>query len=286
MRTARADVGQVRSEATFSNAVAQVSLMRSELSRPVDVILDPGQACSLDFCLSARESYTELRFSDIWHSERFEPAGRLIMRPPGQPIQIRSAPGSQRAISCRLQRRDCVAFFESGIQWSDLLRSASVDVDSNTLKMLLLRLALEMASPGFASELLCEALIIEILVELQRHFHGLAHRSRDTVMDRWRLDAIEARVRQPGRPPSMTELAGRCGLSVRQLSRSFLAARGVSLGRYVAQRTMEQARDRLSRGEAVKSVALGLGFSSPSSFCHAFRQATRMTPGEFGRCRR
>ena len=279
MQSEGADVGHVRHEASFRGTLAQVSLMRSELDHPIDVVLSQGPTCSLDFCLTERESFTELRFSEIWHRGHFEPAGRLIMRPPRQAVQIRSGRGSQRAISCLLMMEELVQFFESDIQWTDPLRSASVDVNSRALKILLLRLAAEMARPGFASEMLCGALIIEIAVELRRHFQGMVDRSGVAGLASWRLDLIEERARQDGPPPSLTEMAGLCGLSVRQMCRGFQAARGVSLARYVAGLKFEQAKERLACGEAVKSVAYGLGFSSPSSFCSAFRQATGLTPG-------
>lgn len=285
MQVTGADVGHVRHEAIFHSRLAQVSLMRSELDHPIDVVLDPGQACSLDFCLTERESFTELRFSEIWHRGHFEPAGRLIMRPPGQPVQIRSGRGSQRAISCQLMMEDLVRFFETDIEWTDPLRSASVDVASGTLKVLLLRLAMEMAHPGLESKMLCDALIVQIAIELQRHFHDVVHRLNGVGMAAWRLDLIEKRVQQDGPAPALAELAALCGLSVRQMSRGFLAARGVPLGRYVFQQKVEQAKARLACGEAVKSVAYGLGFSSPSSFCAAFRQATGLAPGAW-KCER
>ena len=44
---------------------------------------------------------------------------------------------------------------------------------------------------------------------------------------------------------------------------------------------VEHAKRMLLSEHSVKSVAYSLGFSSPSSFCFAFRRSTGVTPREF-----
>jgi AraC family transcriptional regulator len=76
-------------------------------------------------------------------------------------------------------------------------------------------------------------------------------------------------------------LAVLCRLSERHLARGFCAARGYSLGRYIAERQIEHAKKLLVSERNIKSIAQLLGFGSAASFCFAFRRDTGETPGQF-----
>jgi AraC family transcriptional regulator len=92
---------------------------------------------------------------------------------------------------------------------------------------------------------------------------------------------IEERLREVRSPPTLTELAELCGLSIRQLTRGFRASRGCSIGDYIARTRMDNAKRLLGQGESIKSIAFSMGFGSPSGFCYAFRRATGSTPRQF-----
>jgi AraC family transcriptional regulator len=68
---------------------------------------------------------------------------------------------------------------------------------------------------------------------------------------------------------------------VRQLSRSFRASQGRSLGDYISAVRIERARKMLATDQSIKAIGLTLGFSSPSSFSFAFRRATGETPSDY-----
>src|SRR3546814_17109649 len=76
-------------------------------------------------------------------------------------------------------------------------------------------------------------------------------------------------------------LAELCGVSVRQLTRSFRTARGCSVGAFVVDRQIAHAKRMLAADEGVGAIAIALGFSSSSNFCAALRRSVGMTPGQY-----
>ena len=70
-------------------------------------------------------------------------------------------------------------------------------------------------------------------------------------------------------------------MSTRHLTRAFKATKNQSLGAYIADFRMATARRMLMAGHSVKAVAYSVGFTSPSNFSTAFRNATGMTPSDF-----
>lgn len=283
MNNTETPIGRITVEAEFRTSFASLHVLECEVMAPTEAIIAPEDACFLDFCLSDHQSSTDLRYNGIWPEDHFRPAGKLFIRPPGHSVQVKSGRGFQRVISCGLDADRLMKFFETEISWTDPVWLAAADVRSTEIKSLLYRLAAELTQPGLSSEILCEALLIQITVELQRHFQAVSNQCSGSQGDKGRVRLVEERVRQHGRMPSLAELAELCDLSIRQLSRIFLEETGKSLGRFVAEQKIEQAMRRLHDGESVKSVAFGLGFSSPASFCYAFRQAVALSPGEFAK---
>ena len=159
--------------------------------------------------------------------------------------------------------------------------AAGLDSRDVTIQTLLLRLAEEARHPGFASEMLVELIASQLAIELTRYKQKVAEESTSGGLAHWRLRLIDERLKELPVMPSLTELAELCGLSVRQLTRGFRASKGCSIGDYVASSRIGLARDMLSAESSVKAIAYTLGFSSPSSFCYAFRRVTGETPGQY-----
>ncbi|MBV8806837.1 MAG: helix-turn-helix transcriptional regulator, partial [Sinobacteraceae bacterium] len=134
---------------------------------------------------------------------------------------------------------------------------------------------------GFASPLLVELLVAQVIIEFGRYFIRFDEIPPAGELAPWRLRAIDERLHEVREVPTLSELAGLCSLSIRQLSRGFRASRGRSIGDYVASSRIDHAKRLLAGDQPVKTIAYSLGFSSPSAFCFAFRRATGMTPGEF-----
>lgn len=243
-------------------------------------VLREEDSYRIDLCLNRRLPDASLCFVDRWAPHRFETLGKLFLLPPKETLHVRSGAGHQDVLVCRLPVARVRDWLDADPDWTERRLEASVDIPGQSIGNLLLRLGEEARRPGFASKVMVEALAIQVAVELERYYGEVSRQSPSSGLSARRLRAIEERVRDGLDPPTLPELADLCGLSVRQLSRSFKAARHVSIGAYVAQRRVEGAKELLARGEAVKVVAAKMGFSGSSSFGQAFRRATGQSPSQ------
>ena len=93
------------------------------------------------------------------------------------------------------------------------------------------------------------------------------------------LDFIEARLADE---ISLDDLAAEACLSPYHFSRLFREATGMPPHRYVMDRRIETAKEKLklSRSSLV-DLALDCGFGSQANFTRVFRKATGLTPGHF-----
>jgi AraC-like DNA-binding protein len=71
------------------------------------------------------------------------------------------------------------------------------------------------------------------------------------------------------------------GASGRTLARLFTAETGLSFGRWRQRRRLLAALERLAAGAQVTTVALDLGYKSPSAFIAMFRRELGATPGRY-----
>jgi AraC-like DNA-binding protein len=80
---------------------------------------------------------------------------------------------------------------------------------------------------------------------------------------------------------SLAELAGTSGASPRTLARIFQRETGMPFGAWRQQLRLLRALERLAAGDAVTTVALDLGYESPSAFIAMFRRALGVSPGRY-----
>lgn len=231
----------------------------------------------LDLSLTPRPRNARACYPDRWGKGRYEPIGAVFFRPPGEVMHVSSSSGRQTSIVCRIDPALITTWFEGELEWSPARLEAGLDVRDESIRCHLMRATREVSHRGFASEMLLNLIATQLAIELGRYSIS-AKRTSPTGLARWRLSAIEERVKEPGKPPSLAELAGLCGLSVRQLSRGFRVSRNCSIGHYVEQSRIENAKRLLISGRSVKAVAYAMGFSSPSSFSSAFHRATGIPP--------
>ncbi len=93
----------------------------------------------------------------------------------------------------------------------------------------------------------------------------------------------EALLAAPGDGRSLEDWARQAGASPRTLARLFVKETGLGFGAWRQQARLLQSLIWLGEGRAVTSVALDLGYDSPSAFIAAFRRAFGSTPGRYFR---
>lgn len=122
-----------------------------------------------------------------------------------------------------------------------------------------------------------------------------AHLVGNYAADRWRppakapaldpkrlrrvLDFVEARL---AGEISLDDLAAEACLSPFHFSRLFHDATGLSPHRYVTDRRIQAAKEKLAlRHSSQVEIALDCGFGSQANFIRVFRKATGLTPGQY-----
>jgi AraC-like DNA-binding protein len=82
-------------------------------------------------------------------------------------------------------------------------------------------------------------------------------------------------------PGSLKQLRKTAGCSKRTLERIFLTETGMTLGKWRQQLKLLQALRLLAAGKAVTTVALEVGYDSPSAFIAMFRRTLGATPSRY-----
>lgn len=268
-------------EGELSAPVASARLVRFHFDEPVDQRMQTSNLYRMDMCLTPRPDNARGRYPERRGARGFESLGKLFVVPAGESMQAASDGRCQQSsLLCEFDPQRVGEWLGSDLQWSDHALRAGLDIREGSLQLLLQRLAREVKEPGFASDAMVELIVGQLAIELARY----GKRSVDCSpggLAPWRLRLIDERLHEESAPPSLTELASLCGLSVRQLSRGFRASRDCSIGDHINAVRVERACEMLATDRSIKAVALTLGFASPSSFSYAFRRATGETPTEY-----
>ncbi|MCB4858890.1 helix-turn-helix transcriptional regulator (plasmid) [Sphingobium sp. SJ10-10] len=234
----------------------------------------------LDLALSPRPGRPCGGYGGIGEG-RASALGDVLFVPARSELHTEWGEGEQTSICCGF---DGMGFDHDEPDLSNDALQASLDVRSPAVREALRRIAGEIAQPGFCSEMLTQAIWLQAAIELQRYLRvsGGDTEIRGSGMSRAQLQRIGDRIEQPGKPPSVAELAAECGLSTRHFFRQFKAATGQTLTRYVADRKIDRAKQLLRQaGPAIKVIAWDCGFDSAAAFSAAFRKATGLTPRQF-----
>jgi AraC-like DNA-binding protein len=97
-----------------------------------------------------------------------------------------------------------------------------------------------------------------------------------------RLVQIYKRLaRNPADNRTLNDWGRTVGATARTLCRQFRNQTGMSFRQWRQQIRILEAMKRLGLGESVTSVAIGLGYDSPSAFISMFRKALGKTPGQY-----
>lgn len=269
-------------EAEWNLPEATVRIVRSDHEGSGDQCFPAQNHYRLDCGLISRPRNSRACFSDHWGTCRFEPVGDIVLVPPGQSLLMRREGGDARAfLVCALKAESVAQWLVQEPQWPDERLVASLDIRDVHIHNLLQRLAEEVRHPVRDSQVVANLITGQLAIEIARWCVAAPGSPAQGGLADWRLRLIDERLQVLRAAPTLAELAELCRLSVRQLTRGFRISRGCSIGDHVASCRMDHARRLLAEGESVKSIAYSLGFSSPSSFCYAFRQATGQTPTQF-----
>ena len=96
---------------------------------------------------------------------------------------------------------------------------------------------------------------------------------------RWRI--YKRLSMNPGDNRTLEKWGNVVGATGRTLTRRFRSETGMSFGQWRQQVRILEALKRLAMNEPVTTVAMELGYDSPSAFISMFKKALGKTPGQY-----
>jgi len=261
----------------------EVNVRTLTLDEPLDAVFRPSMSY-MDLCLSGRSGADCGAFRGGEEAQTaFATLGDSVLVPAGQTFHVRCGPMDRRVVCCMFD-----AAWLDGLrdwQWSNGELALCRDLRIPPVREAMLQLAREALAPGFGSDVLAESLVLSMLVHVARHFRGFEDSLKlgGSRLAPWQLRLIRERVEAASGPsPSIAELALACRISARHLARTFKNSTGSTLGAFMADARIRQAKALLSRREVmIKAVAFECGFQSPAAFGAAFRKVTGRSPREY-----
>ncbi len=267
-------------DAELPIAMGSVQIKRQSWREPIDrVAISP--AYHLELSLLPRSEEARANFPDHWGPHRFEPIGELFLFPGGQLVHAKSDCRHQNSVVLEFEAAAVTQWVNFEPDWSDRQLRGCLDIVSHDIRNLMFRIGEEVRAPGLASKMMIELMAAQVAIELARYIHGIDEEKAIGGLSPWRLRLIEERLVGEIAPPSVTELAELCNISVRHLTRAFRVSRGRSIGSYVLEHRITHAKKLIESGMNIKSVAQAMDFTASSNFTAAFRRATGETPREY-----
>jgi AraC family transcriptional regulator len=272
---------EVESEIAMPSMLVQIQRYRWD--QPVNDGFFNPQVCYLDLALLHRSRPQLVSLRQGGHYSAFTPIGDSVFFPAGAEVRSRIPAVEHRVLSCMFDPSELECYLD--LQWSRHAVSACFDIRNPHIRQGLARLAEEMQAPGFASQFLVQSIVCALVVELVRYCRGIRTGARETGsrLTARQLRALDERMENlSGATPSLDALAAVCGLSSRHLTRAYKNTTGKTLGEFIADARISQAKSLLSKSDVlIKSVAYNTGFQSPAAFAAAFRKATGWSPRQF-----
>lgn len=144
----------------------------------------------------------------------------------------------------------------------------------------------EISGPGFLSEEMLSAFLLQTLISTYRSFreetggHRLElddHRSLNPLVYEM-LRYIDDHVTDMG---ALSDMAEKLGYNYSYLSRLFSAAMGTTPKQYYDRQRFERAVQMLQEGKRLSRIAEKLGFADAATFCKAFKRFYNVSPGQY-----
>lgn len=201
------------------------------------------------------------------------------------PMLMRWQRGTQRSVSCGFDIDEMASRSAICWQWPNFDWASALVIRNDYIAAMLRRVAAETLSPGFASTLQIETLLLNVAFELRRQFGAQSSTKVDAPgeLSRAQLDRLrQMAIDTSGDAPTIADLASAIGMGGRQLARRYRATTGQTLRSFLAESRLERAKLLLSdRRLLIKQVAFDCGFRSSAAFAAAFHRSTGRTPQAF-----
>lgn len=235
--------------------------------------------------MSGQKKATRGHFFNRHQADRLSDLGSLMFIPADHSLLGMGPGGAQEMIACSFEPGAIPALSPLERSWDFRDLAQCYDIRSPRISDTLRRITQEVLTPGFASDILVDALFNALPVELSRYFQTLPEpqASKRGQLSQRQLQTIEDYVREwPAGGVRCEDLATLVGLSRAHFMRVFKATTGMTAHAFVEQLRLQQAQTLLSATNMpLKQIAAQLGFSTPASFSLAFRRLTGITPGSY-----
>ena len=224
-------------------------------------------------------------------ARRFVNIRHPVFLPISTPLVARVSRGHERSVELSIAPWRFAEITGHGAEWSISDLETCADIRDPMIEEPLLRLARELAEPGFAAATLVESLSVGLMVDVARYLRRMpadldaAESGRSCRLRPDDLERIRAFIEESGEvTPTVSDLARLCGVSDRHLMRVFRQTTGETVKSYVERARLMKAKALLSGTDLpLKEISAQLGFASPSGFSVAFRRLAGETPTGFRR---
>ena len=137
------------------------------------------------------------------------------------------------------------------------------------------------SEPAFGHDILKSALLLQLLVILNRAFVVEEADTQDILFDKNITEVLTYINQHLSEDLSISSLASRCFLSKYHLMRKFKSYTGYTLHQYILQKRLYMAKSMLSKGETMTSISQRAGFNDYSTFVRAFKKEFGLSPRDY-----
>ena len=139
------------------------------------------------------------------------------------------------------------------------------------------------SEPAFGHDILKSALLLQLLVILNRAFVLEEADTQDILFDKHITEVLTYINQHLSEDLSISSLASRCFLSKYHLMRKFKAYTGYTLHQYILQKRLYMAKSMLSKGETMINISQRAGFNDYSTFVRAFKKEFGLSPRDYAK---
>lgn len=231
---------------------------------PAGVTIDPHRHATHQLIYAARGVMNVQTTRGAW----VVPPSRALWVPAGGEHSIRTI----GAVSMR------TLYVSAGPHSIPLKCYAVVDVSPLLRESILRLIALQTSATDKQRESRLVAIIFDELYALESQPLHLPFPEEPRLRE-----VCEAIASDPGSNRTSAQWGARFGMSAKTLERDFAKSLRMTFGQWRQQVRLLASLERLAAGEAVTTVALDLGYKSPSSFTVMFQKALGSTPSAYFR---